>query len=69
MGSTQDGLPHVGEVPGKEGRQYLLAGFNGGGMALIFLCAKGVAKMIVEGMGFEGTGLPVGFMAGRGRMR
>ncbi|RMY59516.1 hypothetical protein D0863_11908 [Hortaea werneckii] len=37
QGLTADERPHVGEVPGKEGRHYVLAGFNGGGMAMIFL--------------------------------
>ena len=58
QGFTPDGLPHVGEVPGKEGEHYILAGFNGGGNAMIFLCAKAVADMVVCGRSFERTGLP-----------
>jgi len=58
MGLTPDGVPHVGEVPGSAGTQYILAGFNGGGNALIFLTAGGLAKMMLEGVPFEQTGLP-----------
>lgn len=59
QGSTPDELPHVGEVPGSGGRQYILAGFNGGGMAFICMCARAVAKMIRDEVEFEGTGLPL----------
>lgn len=55
---TADAQPHVGDVPGKEGRYYVLAGFNGGGMALILMCAEGVAKMISYRESYEETGLP-----------
>ncbi|KAJ5758541.1 hypothetical protein N7520_005697 [Penicillium odoratum] len=57
MGYSSDGLPHVGQVPGHDG-QYILAGFTGHGMPQIFLAAEGIAKMVVEGMNFEDTGLP-----------
>jgi glycine/D-amino acid oxidase-like deaminating enzyme len=56
--STADAQPHVGTVPGKEGLHYVLAGFNGGGMAYIPLCAEGIAKMIAGGVSYEETGLP-----------
>ena len=58
MGYTADEWPHVGAVPGEEGRQWIMAGFNGGGMPLIFLTAGGVAGMVREGWGFAETGLP-----------
>lgn len=57
QGRTPDGWPHVGRVPGTE-NQYILAGYNGGGMAMIFLAARGVARMVMEGVGFEETGVP-----------
>ncbi|KAJ5925041.1 hypothetical protein N7454_007680 [Penicillium verhagenii] len=57
MGYSSDGLPHVGQVPGHDG-QYILAGFTGHGMPQIFLVAEGIAKMVVEGVEFEETGLP-----------
>ncbi|KAF2633173.1 FAD dependent oxidoreductase [Macroventuria anomochaeta] len=52
MGRTNDGQPFVGRVPGREG-VWALVGFNGGGMAIIALCARVVGRMIVEGKGFE----------------
>ncbi|OJD40253.1 fad dependent oxidoreductase [Diplodia corticola] len=58
MGSTPDGVPHVGKVPGEQ-NQWILAGFNGGGNALIFLTAKAVAKMVLEDVPFEETGVAV----------
>lgn len=57
MGYTDDGFPHIGVVPARE-NQYMLAGFNGHGMPQIFLAAKGVASMIMEGASFEETGIP-----------
>ncbi|KAF9737512.1 hypothetical protein PMIN04_002717 [Paraphaeosphaeria minitans] len=45
MGSTPDGWPHIGRVPGQK-RQWVLAGFNGGGMSFIPIGAKAVAKMV-----------------------
>jgi glycine/D-amino acid oxidase-like deaminating enzyme len=64
MGFTPDGKPHVGRVPGRE-RQWMLAGFNGGGMGLIPTAAKAVAAMVVRDQGFgdvkEEFGLLEGF--------
>ncbi|KAF2008758.1 FAD dependent oxidoreductase [Aaosphaeria arxii CBS 175.79] len=51
MGNTPDGWSHVGRVPGTKS-QWILAGFNGGGMALIFTAAKAVAKMVREDCDF-----------------
>ncbi|KAI4944286.1 hypothetical protein J4E91_008843 [Alternaria rosae] len=68
---TPDGMPHVGRVPGADG-QWMLCGFNGGGMAIIPVVAKAVAKMVVEGKGFEDVkgefGLLEGFKTGEERM-
>jgi glycine/D-amino acid oxidase-like deaminating enzyme len=58
QGVTADGLPFIGSVPGKESRQWILAGYNGGGNGLVFLCAKGVADMVVNGTEFRNTGVP-----------
>ena len=57
MGSTADGFPHCGKVCGQE-NHYILAGFNGAGMAHIFLTAKGIAKMITEDIPFEKSDIP-----------
>lgn len=50
-------MPHVGEVPGKPG-QFLMGGFNGHGMPLIFLSSKGLAHMVSDGASFEQTAIP-----------
>ncbi|KAI0861129.1 FAD dependent oxidoreductase [Xylaria cubensis] len=52
MGSTPDQVPHGGEVPGRK-NQWVIAGFNGGGMALSFLLGKGVAQMVRHDLPFE----------------
>ncbi|KAI0400814.1 FAD dependent oxidoreductase superfamily protein [Xylaria palmicola] len=52
MASTPDQFPHAGEVPQRK-NQWIVAGFNGGGMPLIFLLAKGVARMVLHGVPFE----------------
>ncbi|KAK4546104.1 hypothetical protein LTR36_002241 [Oleoguttula mirabilis] len=57
MGYSWDSLPHLGEVPGKPG-QYVLAGFNGHGMPVIWLAAEGIAKMVATGKSYEDVGLP-----------
>ncbi|KAJ5102775.1 hypothetical protein N7532_003304 [Penicillium argentinense] len=57
MGYSADSLPHVGEVPEKPG-QFIAAGFNGHGMPVVFLSAKGVAKMALKRVSFKETGLP-----------
>ncbi|KAK1223592.1 hypothetical protein PQX77_013521 [Marasmius sp. AFHP31] len=56
IGITRDSVPFVGKVPGKEG-QWVIAGFNGHGMARIFGCAPGLVKMILGGK-WEDTGMP-----------
>ncbi|KXS21009.1 FAD dependent oxidoreductase [Gonapodya prolifera JEL478] len=57
MGYSTDSTPHVGRVPGRP-NQFMLAGFTGHGMPQIFLSAKGVAAMVVDGADFKSTGIP-----------
>jgi glycine/D-amino acid oxidase-like deaminating enzyme len=62
MGYSFDSNPHIGSVPSKPG-QFILAGFNGHGMPVIWLGAKGLAKMILadcmgETLPFSETGIP-----------
>jgi len=57
MGYSYDSLPHLGEVPSRPG-QLILAGFNGHGMPVIWLAAKGIAEMILKEKRFEDVGLP-----------
>lgn len=69
IGTTADGRPHIGEVPGSKGRRYIIAGFNGGGMAMIFTSTKGLARIIVQGVSFEEVGLPRLFKTTEERLR
>ncbi|WWD19838.1 hypothetical protein CI109_104305 [Kwoniella shandongensis] len=48
LGLTPDSVPFVGPVPEKEG-QYIIAGFNGHGMARIFHCAPTLAAIMTGG--------------------
>ncbi|KAI1337497.1 FAD dependent oxidoreductase-domain-containing protein [Xylariaceae sp. FL0016] len=57
MGYSWDTNPHIGHVPSKPG-QTILAGFNGHGMPVIWLAAKGLAEMIAGGKTFEEARLP-----------
>ncbi|KAL2857630.1 FAD dependent oxidoreductase [Aspergillus pseudodeflectus] len=57
MGYSSDGLPHVGLVPGEED-QWIIGGFTGHGMPQVFLAAEGLAKMVMDGLDFQDTGLP-----------
>lgn len=57
MGYSSDFNPHVGEIPGRPG-QYICAGFNGHGMPVIFLAAKGLTEMIANGKSFEDVNIP-----------
>ncbi|PCG97432.1 FAD dependent oxidoreductase [Penicillium occitanis (nom. inval.)] len=57
MGYSYDSNPHVGVVPGWK-EQFILAGFNGHGMPVIWLAAKELALMVTQGREFETTRLP-----------
>lgn len=60
MGYSYDSLPHVGVVPNRTSSdEFVLAGFNGHGMPVIYLAAKGIAKMMREECVYEDTGLPL----------
>ncbi|OLN96000.1 putative oxidoreductase OrdL 2 [Colletotrichum chlorophyti] len=51
MGFSPDGFPFVGEVPGEDGL-WVCAGFQGHGMVLCWMCAKGLVALL-EGSGQE----------------
>ena len=84
MGYSFDSNPHIGVLPKKDkpkskrwwwpfgttekDDQFVLAGFNGHGMPVIWLAAKGVAKMVTEGVEFEKTGMPRLFKSTRERI-
>ncbi|KAK3192185.1 hypothetical protein K4F52_001815 [Lecanicillium sp. MT-2017a] len=67
MGYSSDARPHVGAVPGRK-HQFILGGFSGHGMPLIFLSAKGVASMVMKQQTFENTGVPSAFAASQARL-
>lgn len=48
IGMTPDAVPFIGPIPGKKG-QYVAAGYNGHGMARIFLCAPALARYMLMG--------------------
>ncbi|KAI4629215.1 uncharacterized protein J4E87_003477 [Alternaria ethzedia] len=56
IGLSADGVPFVGELPGKPG-QYICAGHHGHGMARIFTAAPGLVKLM-NGEDWGATGLP-----------
>lgn len=60
MGWSSDFMPFIGEVPGKNG-QYIIAGFSGHGMPIIYLASKALAEMLRGEKAFEDTGLPAVF--------
>ncbi|KAL4934794.1 hypothetical protein BDV06DRAFT_229443, partial [Aspergillus oleicola] len=66
VGLTSDEVPFLGHIGGKPG-QFVCAGFNGHGMARIFTCAPGVAKLIA-GKSWAETGLPECFLFSEERM-
>lgn len=52
MGTSADGLPYVGRVPGMDG-VWMSASFNGSGMVLCLKCAEALVDMIVKGHAAE----------------
>ncbi|KAJ4318926.1 hypothetical protein N0V94_004156 [Neodidymelliopsis sp. IMI 364377] len=56
IGLSVDGVPFVGELPGKTG-QWICAGHHGHGMARIFTAAPGLVKLM-SGDSWAATGLP-----------
>lgn len=66
VGMTTDSVPFVGKIESLPG-QWICAGFNGHGMARIFTCAPGVAKLILGGA-WADTGLPECFETTQARL-
>lgn len=56
---SADGVPYIGELPGKKG-QWLCAGHHGHGMARIFTAAPGLVKLM-SGEPYSATGLPAAY--------
>lgn len=57
MAYSYDTHPHIGQVPSKEG-QFIIAGFNGHGMPVIWLAAQELARMVSQDIPFEATAMP-----------
>ncbi|KAJ5609586.1 hypothetical protein N7528_010153 [Penicillium herquei] len=57
MGYSYDSNPHIGTVPGEQD-QFIVAGFNGHGMPVIWLASKELAKMVIDDVKFEETKMP-----------
>lgn len=68
MGYSYDSNPHIGVVPSGGNDQYILAGFNGHGMPVIWLSSKELAKMISQDIPFEQTSLPRLFQTSKFRI-
>ncbi|KAI8630190.1 FAD dependent oxidoreductase [Xylariaceae sp. FL1651] len=68
MGYTADDLPHVGQVPEKEGL-YICAGFIGHGMPNVLLCSKAVAKLLKDGSPLAESGVPACYETSSERLR
>ena len=62
IGHSSKLCAHIGAVPETK-RQFILAGFTGHGMPQVFLSARGIAFMVLDGIAFEETGLPAIFKA------
>lgn len=68
MGYSTDSCPFIGAVPGRKD-QFIVAGFTGHGMPQIFLAAKGVAAMVMDGVDFQSTGVPSIYQVTEERMK
>lgn len=68
MGYSCDKIPRVGSIPGRR-NMFIMAGWTGHGMPQIFLSAKGMAKMIMEGVPYWQTGLPRVFEESEERLK
>lgn len=68
MGRTPDNFSLIGNVPDRPG-QHIIAGFNGAGMLFIFLSSQGLARMVLDDILFEQTGVPRIFEFTSGRLQ
>lgn len=67
MGYSSDRLPHVGLVPDRY-NFFIMAGFTGHGMPQVFLAAKGLSQMVLQGTLYRDTGLPRLFQESSSRL-
>lgn len=66
IGMAADGVPAIGELPGKQG-QWVCAGHCGHGMARTFTAAPGLVKLM-NGESWAETGLPEAFQLTQERL-
>ncbi|EIM79984.1 FAD dependent oxidoreductase [Stereum hirsutum FP-91666 SS1] len=66
IGMTPDLMPFIGPVPSLHG-QFVIAGFNGHGMARIFDCAPGLVKLM-DGGEWSDTNMPECFQCTNERL-
>lgn len=67
MGYSSDRIPRIGAIPDRPG-MFVMGGFTGHGMPQIFLCAKGMAEMILSGKEFREVGIPRIFQESKERL-
>ncbi|CAJ0550004.1 Ff.00g099340.m01.CDS01 [Fusarium sp. VM40] len=67
MGYSSDRIPRIGAIPDRPG-MYIMGGFTGHGMPQVFLCAKGLANMVLQQTDFQSTGIPRLFEESRPRL-
>ena len=56
FGWTADFLPMVGPIPGSP-REFIIAGFSGGGLPFAFECGRSIARSVVSGAPADGCGM------------
>ncbi|KAJ3529638.1 hypothetical protein NM208_g9668 [Fusarium decemcellulare] len=67
MGYSSDRLPRVGAIPERPG-MFIMGGFTGHGMPQVFLCASGMADVILGNKEFNESGIPRLFQESRERL-
>ncbi|GKU14937.1 unnamed protein product, partial [Fusarium langsethiae] len=68
MGYSSDGLPRIGQVPGRQ-NMFIMGGFTGHGMPQVFLAGKAISRMVLQDMAYSDTGLPRLFEESPTRLR
>lgn len=67
MGYSSDNMPHVGQIPGRQ-NQYICAGFSGHGMPQIFLSAKALTRIVLQGCNVENLDIPRLYQTSQARL-
>ncbi|RTE83188.1 hypothetical protein BHE90_002277 [Fusarium euwallaceae] len=67
MGYSSDRLPRVGEIPDRPS-MFIMGGFTGHGMPQVFLCARGMADVVLGNKEFNDAGIPRLFQESKERL-